>query len=240
MRFHLFLLLLALSLPGLAQVPSLQRENARLDLLLEWSPGQSYPALPPLVPYVPEKRSEPAPRPTRKPAPSKQQTANRDFTTWILSYNRSLSLTQAQTISNAIVLKAQKHRLDPNLMVALVAAESAFRSDARSPVGAQGLGQLMPGTAAMLGVRNPLDPIQNLEGTAIYLSRQLRRFGSSSLALAAYNAGPGAVSRYGGIPPYRETQEYVAYVLKLHRQLKKLDHQSVVMTSQNNETEKKS
>lgn len=241
-KFRLFILLLTLSLPGLAQVgvePALERENARLDLLLEWSPGQSQPVLPPLVPYIPDERPEPPSKPVPRPNHPKS-TAGRDFTGWILSYNRSLSLIQAQTLSKTIVLKAEKHRLDASLVVALVAAESAFRSDARSPVGAQGLGQLMPGTAAMLGVQNPFDPIQNLEGTAIYLSRQLRRFGSSSLALAAYNAGPGAVQKYGGIPPYRETQEYVAYVLKLHRQLKKLDHQSVVITSQNTEMETKS
>ena len=111
----------------------------------------------------------------------------------------------------------------PPQVVALVAAESAFRRNARYPVGAQGLGQLMPGTAAMLGVSDPWDPDQNLSGTVRYLARQLRRWDQdASLALASYNAGPGAVQRYGGIPPYRETQEYVHYVLKLKRELSKL------------------
>lgn len=111
------------------------------------------------------------------------------------------------------------------------AAESAFRRDARSPVGAQGLGQLMPGTAAMLGVTDPWDPSQNLSGTVRYLSRQLRRWDQdASLALASYNAGPGAVQRYGGIPPYRETREYVSYVLGLHQELKSLERRRTTVS----------
>ena len=93
-----------------------------------------------------------------------------------------------------------------------IEVESAYRQDAVSSAGAIGLGQLMPATARSLGV-NPSDPRQNLEGGARYLSRQYRKFGSWRLALAAYNAGPEAVSKYNGIPPYKETQNYVRKIL---------------------------
>ncbi|OZA18750.1 MAG: hypothetical protein B7Y02_01305 [Rhodobacterales bacterium 17-64-5] len=100
------------------------------------------------------------------------------------------------------------------LFRANIAVESAFNPDARSPVGAIGLGQLMPGTADLLGV-DPLDPEDNLHGSARYLLAQLEDFGAADLALAAYNAGPEAVRDYGGIPPYAETEGHVAKVLRL-------------------------
>ncbi|HEY0508636.1 MAG TPA: lytic transglycosylase domain-containing protein, partial [Blastococcus sp.] len=90
--------------------------------------------------------------------------------------------------------------------------ESGFDSQAVSPAGAQGLMQFMPSTAAGLGV-NPLDPNSAIDGAARYLSSLKKQFGSTDLALAAYNAGPGTVSRYGGIPPYSETQNYVRSVM---------------------------
>lgn len=102
--------------------------------------------------------------------------------------------------------------VDPELYVRLVRQESAFNPEARSDAGAIGLAQLMPGTAADLGV-DPTDPVQNLRGGARYLRQQLDRFGSVPLALAAYNAGPGRVSEYGGIPPFEETQNYVRRIL---------------------------
>jgi len=100
------------------------------------------------------------------------------------------------------------------LFRANIAVESAFNPDARSSVGAIGLGQLMPGTADLLGV-DPHDPEENLHGSARYLLAQLADFGSADLALAAYNAGPEAVRDYGGIPPYAETEGHVAKVLRL-------------------------
>jgi len=195
------------------------RENERLDILVRWSPGQAQPELPPVLPFEPEKLVVPETPPP--PVPPEQEWS---FTAWIVNYNKGISLAEADLISRTIVRFARRHKVDPRLVVALVAAESAFRRDARSPVGAQGLGQLMPGTAAMLGVTNPWEPGQNISGTVRYLARQLRRWDNDpSLALASYNAGPGAVQKYGGIPPYRETQEYVSYVLGLHQELSKLE-----------------
>ncbi len=100
------------------------------------------------------------------------------------------------------------------LFRANIAVESGFNPNARSPVGAIGLGQLMPDTAAVLGV-DPYDPEENLRGSAQYLLAQLEDFGAPDLALAAYNAGPEAVRKYGGIPPYAETEGHVAKVLRL-------------------------
>lgn len=108
---------------------------------------------------------------------------------------------------------AARFDLSPSLLEALVWQESRWQEQAVSPVGAQGLAQLMPGTARYLGV-NPHDPFQNLEGGARYLREQLDRFGGDlEKALAAYNAGPGRVERAGGIPNIRETKQYVAAIM---------------------------
>jgi soluble lytic murein transglycosylase-like protein len=112
-----------------------------------------------------------------------------------------------------ITAAAKKHGIDPALLAGLVKQESGFNPNAGSPAGARGLTQLMPGTAAGLGVSNVLDPLQSLDGGAKYLRQQLDAFGGDvTRALAAYNAGPGAVQRYGGVPPYAETQNYVRIV----------------------------
>ena len=106
-----------------------------------------------------------------------------------------------------------RHRLPPRLLQALIWAESRFNPLAVSPAGAAGLAQLMPATARELGVVNRHDPQQNIDGGARYLRQMLDRFGSVHLALAAYNAGPGAVMKAGGIPKNRETPGYVKTVL---------------------------
>lgn len=106
---------------------------------------------------------------------------------------------------------AQRHGIPEDLFLRLVQQESGWNPNARSHKGAMGLAQLMPGTAAKLGV-NPSDPVQNLNGGARYLRMMYNQFGNWTLALAAYNAGPGAVQKYGGIPPYRETRNYVRIV----------------------------
>lgn len=120
-----------------------------------------------------------------------------------------LSLPYMEAIARA----AERHNLDPKLLHALVIVESAYRADAVSPAGAGGLTQLMPGTAADLGVRDRFDVEQNLSGGADYLARQLLRFGDVRLALAAYNSGPGRVARLGRIPDIAETRAYVVAVV---------------------------
>jgi hypothetical protein len=105
------------------------------------------------------------------------------------------------------------HGVDPSLLAAVAQVESGMDPTAVSPAGARGLMQLMPATAAELGVADPFDPAQAVDGAARLLRSHLDRFGSVELALAAYNAGAGAVSRHGGIPPYTETQQYVLRVM---------------------------
>jgi len=113
-----------------------------------------------------------------------------------------------------VTAAAQRYGVDPALLHGLIQQESGFDPSSTSGAGAVGLCQLMPSTAASLGVTNPLDPAQSIDAGARYLKQQLDAFGGNpSLALAAYNAGPGAVQRYGGVPPYAETQDYVQKVL---------------------------
>jgi soluble lytic murein transglycosylase-like protein len=122
--------------------------------------------------------------------------------------------TGSSTYDAAIAQAAARNGIEPALLHGLIQQESGFDPNAHSSSGALGLTQLMPGTASSLGVSDPLDPTQSIEGGARYLSKMLAKFGGNTAdALAAYNAGPGAVSRYGGVPPYSETQEYVNKVL---------------------------
>ena len=122
----------------------------------------------------------------------------------------------SQPFQDAVDTAALAHGLDPKLLHAVVVTESAYRADAVSPAGAGGLTQLMPGTALALGVRDRVDPVENLRGGADYLARQILRFGDLRLALAAYNSGPGRVARLGRIPEIAETQAYVATVIECY------------------------
>ncbi|MES2494235.1 MAG: lytic transglycosylase domain-containing protein [Pseudomonadota bacterium] len=114
---------------------------------------------------------------------------------------------------DAYAQAARRHGIDPGLLRAIAWTESRGRNSAVSPKGAIGIMQLMPGTAASLGV-NPHDPLANIDGGAAYFARQLATFRTVPLALAAYNAGPGAVARYRGVPPYDETRRYVGSILR--------------------------
>jgi soluble lytic murein transglycosylase-like protein len=116
-----------------------------------------------------------------------------------------------------IAAASQAHGVDPLLVKALIQVESGYRPKARSPKGAVGLMQIMPATAREYNVRNPFDPKANIEAGVKHLKALLDRFGRerTELALAAYNAGPGAVERFNGVPPYRETRDYVSRILSL-------------------------
>ena len=126
--------------------------------------------------------------------------------------------TTPKSFTSAFDQTAAKHGLDPALVQAVIQTESDGNPQAVSPAGAMGLMQLMPETAKDLGVQNPFDPQQNVAGGTRYLKEMLDKFGNLPEALAAYNAGPHAVERYGGIPPYPETQHYVKHVMALYQQ----------------------
>ncbi|MCE5321983.1 lytic transglycosylase domain-containing protein [bacterium] len=148
----------------------------------------------------------------------------------IKSFNKKLSEAQADKIARSVVGFGLKYQVDPRLVCAVILAESHFRIDATSRCGAQGLGQLMPGTAAGLGVNNAYDPVENIYGSVRYIRSMIDRmvggkawseltWNDLAIALAAYNAGPGAVKKHGGVPPYKETQNYVRRVVSIYKQL---------------------
>jgi len=121
-----------------------------------------------------------------------------------------------------IRLAASKYKVNPNLIKAVIMQESGGDPEAISPCGAIGLMQLMPGTARDMGIKHPRNPKENIMGGTRYLSLMLKMFnGNIALGLAAYNAGPGSVNKYGGIPPYRETQDYVFKIMSLFENFRK-------------------
>ncbi len=140
------------------------------------------------------------------------------------AFNPSLDGVRAAGLAQTTIREADREGLDARLLVALIAVESSWHPHAISPVGARGLGQLMPGTARALGV-DPDDPTANIHGVAVHLRGLLARYAALDRtdryrdALAAYNAGAGAVERYGGVPPYPETRTYVRRVMALWRRL---------------------
>lgn len=122
--------------------------------------------------------------------------------------------TREERIRDAVAQSAAKHNLSPALVFAFIKQESGFNPNARSPCGAEGLMQLMPQTARTLGVKDSYNIEQNIEGGCSYIRQMLDRFdGKLDHAIAAYNAGPGAVEKYNGVPPYAETKNYVPSVL---------------------------
>lgn len=125
----------------------------------------------------------------------------------------AVTATRAEIVNMAKKV-ASKYDLDHKLLLSIMKQESGFNPNAVSSCGAQGLMQLMPSTAKGLGVTNPFDPMQNIEGGAKYIKGLLNKYrGNLVLALAAYNAGPANVNKYDGIPPFKETQNYVRSVL---------------------------
>jgi len=139
-------------------------------------------------------------------------------------FNPQLPRWQSRDLAQRVLVNAERWRIDANMLVAIVAVESSWHTHAVSSAGAIGLGQLMPGTAATLGV-NPRDPKQNISGAARYLRGLMQRFGTRyPLVFAAYNAGPKAVKDYGGVPPYDETQNYVLRVIAEWGRLAKSVH----------------
>ncbi len=121
-----------------------------------------------------------------------------------------------QTVAAMVQAAARQHGVDAGLALAVATAESDLSPQAISPAGAMGVMQLMPDTARVLGVRNTFDPRENIDGGVRYLKQMLDTFGGDVVkAVAAYNAGPEAVQRYGGVPPYPETQAYVGKVLSM-------------------------
>ena len=147
------------------------------------------------------------------------------YATVLRRINPEMPHWQSRDLARRVLINAERWRLDANMLIAIVTVESRWHTHAVSRAGAIGLGQLMPHTAADLGV-NPRDPAQNLSGAARYLRGLVGRFGSKhyDLVFAAYNAGPKAVSEYGGIPPYDETQNYVVRVVATWQEISKTVH----------------
>jgi soluble lytic murein transglycosylase-like protein len=154
-----------------------------------------------------------------KNLPSRYLTTGRSG----LKQDKNHLLMWRNRYSHQLRLICKKYKLDPKLVEILISVESGFRYDAISPRGAIGLMQVLPITALEMGISNPFDPIENMQAGCRYLHLMIDRYqGDLALALAAYNAGPGAVDKYGGIPPYAETKAYVKKILTAYRSIKKV------------------
>lgn len=149
------------------------------------------------------------------PAAAVQQTGRKDAGAggFAAALSGALAQNGTQDLEGIFERASETYGVPLGLLKAVAKTESAFRPDAVSSCGAQGIMQLMPGTAKSLGVEDPFDPEQNIMGGAKYLGSLLGRYGDAKLALAAYNAGSGNVDKYGGVPPFAETRKYVEKVL---------------------------
>lgn len=151
------------------------------------------------------------------------------YVAFIRNRNKRLTREEAVTIATGVIGFSVRYGVDARLIMAMLMVESGFNPAATSSAGAMGLGQLMPGTARGMGVGNPYDSIENLYGTVRLIRGHLDKYGKQTgsagsyeslvLALAAYNAGGGAVARHGGVPPYRETQNYIRKVIAYYERL---------------------
>jgi soluble lytic murein transglycosylase-like protein len=152
------------------------------------------------------------------------------YKNFIANHNKRLTEQKAGDIAYAVLKFSEKMDMDPRLMVALIIAESDFRPEITSSAGAMGIAQLMPDEVQRLGLTNPYDPVQNIAGSVFLLKERLNKYSGSGdfkdanmqhiiLAIASYNAGMGAVKKYNGVPPYRETQNYVRKIEQIYRQL---------------------
>jgi len=154
-----------------------------------------------------------------------------DYPTNCLAWNATQINRKAQVHNESIYKYSRLHRVDGNLVKSIITAESCFRTKALSNKGARGLMQLIPATAERFGVKNIFSAEQNIKGGTKYLGFLLERYkGNLKKTVAAYNAGEGAVDKYKGIPPYRETQNYVKNVLKIYKMLtpKKIKKKKVI------------
>ena len=144
-----------------------------------------------------------------------------------------------QDLNQVINTISDRHHIDPDFISSVIHAESGFNPRAVSPKGAQGLMQLMPGTASKLGVSNAFDPSANVEGGTRYLTELLQRYNFDVIkALAAYNAGPLRVQQYGGVPPYNETRAYVARIVRDYNRKKIAQRKAAAATTRNTHKQK--
>jgi soluble lytic murein transglycosylase-like protein len=157
-------------------------------------------------------------------AASAADTSELQYASLLRTINPHLQVHQSIAYAHSVMANAERANVDPRLVVALVTVESHWHPNAISHSGARGLGQLMPGTAATLGV-DAWNPAQNIRGATTYLRAMMNHYAKNGdhtlpYAIGAYNAGPNAVDRYHGIPPYHETQNYVRKVLSMWQTIK--------------------